>query len=145
MMILLGGPFLGLRAFRTGLVVLMMVPMTLEFLGIGMILLVVILVIEGIEVKIRHQFGLHIVNGFSQSIQEFVEILLVQEDLMAVITIIVEPFFAFGNREEIIISTGGFDIEKIGPSFSSLQPLGENTVIITLLLISIFVRHVGKF
>lgn len=107
-----------------------------------------ILVIEGIKVEIRHQFGFNIVYGFCQGMNEFVEILLVQKYLMAVITIIVESLFTFGYGQEIIIAPGGLNVEEIGPSLTCLQAFREYTIRIPRIPIwnvVVIVRHSEKF
>ena len=57
------------------------------------------------------------IDGLLQSVGEFVEILLVKENFVAVeydTAIVARLFAAFGNCQEIVSSACGVDIEKIG-------------------------------
>jgi len=94
--------------------------------------------IERIEIEIWHQVCLHIINSLTQSFQELVEVFLVQEDLVPVVSIVVKTLAAFGNGQEIIITTGCPYIKKIGPSFTSPDPLAVNTV---HFFVVVLVRH----
>src|SRR5688572_28409568 len=94
--------------------------------------------VECIKIEIGHQFGLYIIDRLTQGLDEFVEILLVQEYFVPVIPIVVKPFTAFGNCKVIIISAGSSNIKKVGPSFAGTNALAVNTL---YFLVIILVHH----
>ena len=71
-----------------------------------------------------------------------VEVLFVQEDLVAIITIIVKAFAAFGNGEIIIVATCSPYIKEIGSSLTCPNPLAVNAF---HFLVVVVVRHVIWF
>jgi hypothetical protein len=94
--------------------------------------------VESVEVEIGHQFSFYIVNCFIQTLQELVEIFLVQKNLVPVVAIFIEALTAFCNGQEIIIATGRPYIEEIGPSFTGFDALAVHAV---HLLVGMLVRH----
>ena len=68
-------------------------------------IVVFLIVVESVKIEIRHQLGFHIAYRFGQCIQKLVEILFVKEHFVTIVTIIVEPLFAFRNGYEVIICT----------------------------------------
>lgn len=102
------------------------------------ILLRKLVAVEGVKIKIGHELGLNVVHGFAQSFYEFVEIFLVQEDLMPVIPIVIKAFTALCNGQEIIISPGRAYIKKIGAALTSPDAFAVDTVGFTFVVL---VRH----
>jgi hypothetical protein len=99
---------------------------------------IIVFMVECVEIKIRHQVGLYIVNRFTQRLNEFVEIFFVQEDLVPVITIVIKAFAAFSNGQEIIVTPGSPYIKKIGSSFTGPDPFTVNTF---HFFVVVLVRH----
>ncbi len=91
-----------------------------------MIIFTLVVVVVGIEVEIRHQIGLYIVHRLGQRLQELVEIFLVQEDLVPVITILIKFLPAFRDRKIVIVTTGSPYIEEICPAFSGPDAFAVN-------------------
>ena len=54
--------------------------------------------IECVEIKIRHQLGFYMINSFIKRLNEFVEIFLVQKNLVPVIPIVIKTLTAFSDR-----------------------------------------------
>ena len=77
------------------------------------ILIFYVVVVVGIEIKIRHELSFHIINGFSKGFEEFVEVFFVEEDLVAVVAAI-HAFLALGDRQVVIVLTGGAHIGRLG-------------------------------
>lgn len=82
---------------------------------VAMLVVVVILVVECVEIKIGHQ-TFDMIHHFSQFCNEFVEVLLIDEELMSFVSVPVEALFTFGDGEVIIIPSGCPNIEKIRPT-----------------------------
>src|SRR5882724_1158140 len=95
-----------------------------------------------IEIKIRHEVCLYIVNCFSEGFQEFIKIFLVKKDLMPVIPIFVEFLTAFGNSKIVIIAAGCPNIEEISSAFASPDTL---TVHALHSFVIVLVRHYSIF
>ncbi len=85
---------------------------------------------EGVKVKIRHQVGLHIIDGIREASKELIEIFLVQEHLVAVITPIFKTLLALRDGYEIILSARLTYIKEIGAAFAGLDAFGENAVVV---------------
>src|SRR5688500_17054827 len=49
-----------------------------------------LIVVVGIEVEVRHELSLNIINCLGQCLQELVEIFFVQEDLVPVVPVFIE-------------------------------------------------------
>lgn len=94
--------------------------------------------IVSIEVEIGHELGLYIIHGFVQRLDEFVEILFVQEDLVPVVAVVIKTLAAFGDGEVIIVAPGSSYIEEIGPSFSCADALAVNAFDFVVIVL---VRH----
>ena len=101
-----------------------------------------LVMIESIKIKVRHQVGLNIINCFCKSLYKFVEVFLVQEDFVPVITIFIKFLTAFGNRQIIIIASCSPYIKKISPSFT-----GPDSFAIHAFhsFVIVLVRHVRCF
>jgi hypothetical protein len=78
------------------------------------VLIVEILAIELIVIVIWHEIRLHVVDRRVQAGHKLVEILLVEEDLVLVISLTVELFLALRDRDVEIIRTRLLHVEKIG-------------------------------
>src|SRR4249920_798001 len=95
--------------------------------------------IECIEVKIRHQLSLYIINRFAKRLYKLIKILFIKEDLMTIVSIIIKALTAFGNGEVIIITTCCSYIKEISPAFTSTNPLAVNAF--HFVFVIILVRH----
>ena len=100
-----------------------------------------IVVVVGVEVEIRHQVGLHIVDRLGQRLQELVEILLVKEDLVPVVAILIKFLPAFSDGKIVIITTSCPHIEEIRPALASPDPFAVDAF---HSFVVVFVRH-NKF
>ena len=107
------------------------------FLHASIVLLDVVVII-GVEVKIGHKIRLHIVHRFCERFQEFVEIFLVEEDLVPIVTVFVEFLTAFGDGKVIIVATGRSYIKEIRPAFPGPDAFTINAF---HSFVVVFVRH----
>jgi hypothetical protein len=73
--------------------------------------------VKRIKIHIWHELGFNVVHGVVEGFHEFVEIFLVEENLVLFVgktfIIFVEPLFAFGDGKVIIVGSGRLHIEKI--------------------------------
>src|ERR1700759_5552533 len=101
-----------------------------------------LVVIECIEIKVGHQISLNIINSFRKGLYKFIEILLIQEDFVPVITIFIKFLTAFSNRQIIIIASCSPYIKKISPSLT-----GPDSFAIHAFhsFVIVLVRHVRCF
>jgi len=67
-----------------------------------------------------------------------VEIFFVQENFMAVVTIIIESFSAFSDGQKIIVALCGTNVKKISAPLPRFYTLAVNTI---LFLFIVFVSH----
>lgn len=74
--------------------------------------------IEGVEIEVWHEFCFHVLYCFVERLDELVEILLVEKDLMAVVSFICKSLPAFGDGEVVVITPGCSDIKEIGSTFT---------------------------
>ena len=81
----------------------------------------VMVMVESVKVEVRHQVRLYVVDRFREAIKELVEILFVEEHLMAVIATIFKALLAFGNGYEIVITAGCAHIEKVSAAFAGFN------------------------
>jgi hypothetical protein len=84
--------------------------------------------VECVEIEVGHQFGLDVVHGFRECLEELVEILLVKEDLMPVVTIVIETFTALRDGKIIIVPAGSPHIEEIGTSFTCADAFAVDAI-----------------
>ena len=108
--------------------------------------------VKSIEIEVRHQLGLYIINCLTKCFDKLVEILFIQKDLMPVIPVIIKPFPALRYSEVVIVAAGGSYIKKVSSSFTSANALAVNTlrftslcITISRLLFIILVRHFLSF
>jgi hypothetical protein len=101
-----------------------------------------VVVVIGIEIKVRHQLGLDMIDSFIERLDEFIEILLVQEDLVAVVAIVVETLPTFSNGEVVIVASCSSYIEEIGTALACTDPFAVDAF---HFLVVVFVRHSKKF
>ena len=99
------------------------------------------IMIKGIEIEVRKQLGTHMVYGFFQAAQKFIEVFFVKKNFMAIIAVIIKPFTAFGDGQEIITAFGSANIKKVCPSLSGFNPFAVNTI---HFLVRILVSHVQE-
>src|SRR5579863_963706 len=101
-----------------------------------------LIMIECIEIKVGHQFGLYIIHCFGKGLYKFIEVLLVQEDFVSVIPIFIKFLTAFGNRQIIIIASCSPYIKKISPPLT-----GPDSFAIHAFhsFVIVLVRHVRCF
>lgn len=97
--------------------------------SLSCVILFVVIVVEGVEVKVWHQVGLYEVDGLGQAGQELVEVLFVQEHLMAIVAAILKTLLALSDGNEVVVATSRANVEEISATLSSLDPLRKNTVV----------------
>ena len=103
---------------------------------------VLLVVIVGIEVEIRHQVSLYVVHRFGKSIQEFIKIFFVKEHFMSVVPIIVKTLLAFCDSDKIVIPTSSTYIKEICPSLPGLYAFAKQALVVTIIaIVFVFVRH----
>ena len=61
--------------------------------------------------------------GSGKGGQKFVEVFLIKEHFVPVVTVVIKTFLAFGDGYEIIVTTCRANVKKVGPSFSRLYAL----------------------
>lgn len=96
--------------------------------GVGIALLHITNLIELVEVNLRHQLGFDMINHLIHRLHEFIEILFVKEDLVPVISIIIESLSALCDGEIIIVAPGCPYIKEISPSFTRPDAFAVNAV-----------------
>ena len=109
-----------------------------DFGSILVITFPIILMIESIKIKIRHQIGFHMIHRFGKRLDELVEIFLVKENLVPVIPIIVKTLATLRNGQVVVVATGCPHIEEIGPSLTCTYTLAVYTF---HSFVVVFVRH----
>lgn len=113
-----------------------------------MIEILILIVVVGIKIKIGHQVGLYIIHRFGKGLDEFVKILFVKENLMPVVTIVVEAFTTLRDGKVIVVAPCGPDIKEIGSSFTGANTLTVNafhSFVVILVRHSQLVLFVAKF
>jgi hypothetical protein len=75
-----------------------------------------------------HQLSLHMIHGLGKGFDEFIEVFFVQENLMPVVPIIIEPLATLRNGQVVIIPTGCAHVKKISPSLTGTDALAVHAV-----------------
>jgi hypothetical protein len=68
------------------------------------------------------------INCFVQRFKKLIEIFLVEEDFMPVISIIIESLSTLCDGEVVIVTTGCSYIKEISPSFARSDAFAVNAV-----------------
>jgi hypothetical protein len=112
-------------------------------------IVILLVMVEGVEVEIGHQFGLHVSHRLRQCIQKLIEVLFVEEHFVTVISIVVKSLFTFRNGNEIVARPCRPYIEKVRSPLTGLNAFAVQTLIATIApvvrIILIVVRHFTKF
>jgi hypothetical protein len=78
------------------------------------------------------------VNCLCQSFNEFVEVFFIQENFVAIVTIIIKALTAFSNGKVIIVTSGSPYIKKIRSALAGTNPFAINAL---HFLVIVIVRH----
>ena len=85
-----------------------------------------VVMVVGVEIEVRHEIRLHVINRFGECFQELVEVFLVEEDLVPVIPVLIEFFTAFGNGKIVVVATCCPHIKEVRSAFASPDALAVN-------------------
>ncbi len=76
-----------------------------------------------IVVVVGHELRLHVVDHLLQPINEAIEIFFVEKDLVTFVSVAIESFSAFGQREVEVVPFGLPHIEEISTAFAGAHLL----------------------
>ena len=111
------------------------------FPDIGSVLVItfpIVLMVESIKIKIRHQIGFHMIHRFGQRFDELVEVFLVKENLVPVIPIVIKTLATLRYGQVVVVATGCPHIEEISPSLTCTYTLAVHAL---HSFVVVFVRH----